>query len=123
MPCISRPKATLSRTLRHGKRLRLCHTMTEPAPGARGSRGRAGSTMRTLPLVAGSSPPTICKSVLLPQPLGPSRHEKRREAMRKALERDDVRAAAPRPDLRYLLDDDVHAASAKCCYCCPSLAT
>src|SRR5581483_11804314 len=97
MPCISRPKATLSRTLRHGKRLRLCHTMTEPAPGARGSRGRAGSTMRTLPLVAGSSPPTICKSVLLPQPLGPSRHEKRREAKRCVKRSSATMSAPPRP--------------------------
>jgi hypothetical protein len=38
--------------------------------------------MRTLPLVAASNPPMIWISVLLPQPLGPRRHENRRDRKR-----------------------------------------
>src|SRR5690242_5588147 len=82
MPRTSGPNATLSITLRHGKRLRFCQTMTESAPSGRATAGRAGSSIRTVPEVACSSPPTIWTSVLLPQPLGPSRQEKRRDANR-----------------------------------------
>src|SRR5262245_669402 len=82
MPRISRPNAMLSSTLRQGNRLRLCQTITESAPSGREISGRAGSWMRTVPPVAGSRPPTIWISVLLPQPLGPRMQEKRRERNR-----------------------------------------
>src|SRR5690349_10284207 len=67
-------------TLRQGKRLSVCQTITESAPSGRVTSGREGSTIRTLPSVAASSPPMIWTRVLLPQPLGPSRHENRRDA-------------------------------------------
>src|SRR5690349_12295671 len=69
-------------TVRQGNRLRFCHTITESAPSGRATPGRAGSSIRAVPDVAASRPPTICTSVLLPQPLGPSRQEKRREPNR-----------------------------------------
>src|SRR5262245_537831 len=82
MPRISSPKAMLSMTLRQGKRFKFCHTMTESAPSGRRRSGACGLWTRTRPLVAGSRPPTIWINVLLPQPLGPSRQEKRPERKR-----------------------------------------
>jgi len=56
--------------------------MTESAPSGRRVSPRCGSTMLTLPLLALSRPATIWISVLLPQPLGPSRQVMRREQKR-----------------------------------------
>src|SRR3954471_408874 len=50
-----------------------------------------------MPRVARSSPPTICSSVLLPHPLGPSRHEKRRDAKRCEKRSSATMSVPPRP--------------------------
>ena len=84
-------------TLRQGKRLSVCQTITESAPSGRTTSGRVGSIIRTLPSVATSSPPMTWTRVLLPQPLGPSRHEKRRDANRCEKFSSATIGSSPRP--------------------------
>src|SRR5215471_1450375 len=69
MPATSRPKATLSATVRHGNRLNPCHTVA--IRGVLATTPVSASTKRIRPLLGTSSPLTICNNVLLPQPLGP----------------------------------------------------
>src|SRR5499427_3594578 len=58
----------LSNTVRHGSRLSLWNTKPRSPPGARTVRPSSS----TAPALAGSSPATMRKSVVLPQPLGPT---------------------------------------------------
>ena len=65
--------------------------------------------MRMVPRVAGSRPPTIWISVLLPHPLGPSRQENRPERKRwvkRSSATTWVRLLAP--DLRHVVDHNIH---------------
>src|ERR1700729_300148 len=94
VPAPSRPKATLSITLGQGNRLSPCHIMIDEAPtGA--LRPFAGSTIEIVPVLGASSPPTIWISVLLPQPLGPSRQENRPDGKRWRTVSSAVIGAAP----------------------------
>src|SRR5436189_139654 len=67
-PAISRPMMALENTVRQGKRLSVWNTKPRSPPGLRTARPSSS----TSPEVACSSPATMRRNVVLPQPEGPT---------------------------------------------------
>src|SRR6185295_11986976 len=67
-PATSRPMMALVNTVRHGRRLSLWNTKPRSLPGARTTRPSSS----TSPVLAVSSPATMRRNVVLPQPEGPT---------------------------------------------------
>src|SRR5580692_4643484 len=67
-PATSRPMMALANTVRHGNKLSFWNTKPRSRPGSFTAR----PSSNTSPAVACSSPATMRRKVVLPQPLGPT---------------------------------------------------